>query len=124
MLTILDHLVILVGELEEAVAGNENEKLGFRVTPVGERYEGVAGQPVGLLADGAFLELVAFVYPNDERDNVWSWKPFLGTGGGLVDYGAAPDDLAADVRRLAEAGFGLEGPNAGGRTLPDGMEIR
>ncbi len=26
-----------------------------------------------LFADGTYLELVVFVDPDDERDNVWAW---------------------------------------------------
>ena len=114
--------MILVGELNEAVAGYE--KLGFRVTPGGEHADGLTRNALVPFADGTYLELVAFVDPDDERDNVWGWRPFLETGGGLVDYCAASDDLAADALRLVEAGFDLDGPDAGGRTLPDGTEIR
>ena len=55
---------------------------------------------------------------------MWGWRPFLETGGGLVDYCVSSDDLAADARRLAEAGFDLDGPDAGGRSLPDGTRTR
>jgi catechol 2,3-dioxygenase-like lactoylglutathione lyase family enzyme len=41
MITGLDHLVILVEELERAVAGYE--ELGFRVTPGGEHANGATG---------------------------------------------------------------------------------
>ncbi|CAA9436713.1 MAG: hypothetical protein AVDCRST_MAG80-966 [uncultured Rubrobacteraceae bacterium] len=122
MLTGLDHLVILVEELEEAVAGYE--ELGFRVTPGGEHADGLTRNALVPFADGTYLELVVFLAPNDERDNVWGWRPFLETGGGLVDYCATSGDLTADARRLVEAGFGLDGPDAGGRSLPDGTQIR
>lgn len=122
MLAGLDHLVILVEELEEAVAGYE--ELGFRVTPGGEHADGLTRNALVPFADGTYLELVAFIDPAGGRDNVWGWRPFLETGGGLVDYCVASDDLAADVRRLEEAGFGVEGPDEGGRRLPGGEEIR
>jgi hypothetical protein len=122
ILTGLDHLVILVEELEDAVAGYE--ELGFRVTLGGEHADGLTRNALVPFADGTYLELVAFVDPDDERDNVWRWRPILGTGGGLVDYCAASDDLPADARRLVEAGFGLDGPDAGERSLPDETEIR
>ncbi len=122
MLTGLDHLVILVEELEEAVAGYE--ELGFRVTPGGEHADGLTRNALVPFADGAYLELVAFIDPAGERDNVWGWRPFREAGGGLVDYCATSDDLAADARRLEEAGLGVDGPDGGGRRLPDGTEIR
>ena len=118
----LDHLVILVEDLEAAVAGYG--ELGFRVTPGGEHADGLTRNALVPFADGTYLELVSFVDPSDARDNVWGWRPFLERGGGLVDYCAASDDLAADARRLREAGLEVSGPDEGGRRLPDGAEIR
>jgi catechol 2,3-dioxygenase-like lactoylglutathione lyase family enzyme len=118
----LDHLVILVEKLEEAVAGYE--ELGFRVTLGGEHADGLTRNALVPFADGTYLELVAFIDPTDDRDNVWGWRSFLETGGGLVDYCAVSVDLADDMRRLEEAGFKVDGPDEGGRRLPDGEEIR
>lgn len=118
----LDHLVILVGNLDEAAAGYE--ELGFRVTPGGEHADGLTRNALVPFADGTYLELVAFVDPTDPRDNVWGWRPFLVRGGGLVDYCALSDDLAADTHRLREAGLTVDGPDEGGRRLPDGGETR
>ena len=122
MISGLDHLVILVERLDGAVAGYE--ELGFRVTPGGEHADGLTRNALVPFADGTYLELVAFVDPDDARDNVWGWRPFLQKGGGLVDYCASSDDLAADVQRLADRDFGVSGPDEGGRRLPDGSEIR
>jgi len=118
----IDHLVILVEALEAAAAGYE--ELGFRVTPGGEHADGLTRNALVPFADGTYLELVSFVDPTDTRDNVWGWRPFLEKGGGLIDYCAASDDLAAHTRRLAAAGFEVSGPDEGGRRLPDGTEIR
>src|SRR5215207_534238 len=64
------------------------------------------------------LELVAFIDPADEQDNVWGWRPFLQTGGCLIDYCATSGDLAADVQRLTEAGLAWMGrTEAGGGFL-------
>jgi hypothetical protein len=49
-------------------------------------------------------------------DHSWS-------GGGLVDYCVASDALAIDARRLKEAGFDVDGPDEGGKRLPDGTKI-
>ena len=122
MLTRLDHVVILVGDLDRAVRGYE--ELGFTVTPGGEHADGLTRNALVPFADGSYLELVAFVDPEDPRDNVWGWRAFLPFGGGLIDYCAASDDLEADVRRLEEGGLGVDGPTDGGRRLPDGTEIR
>jgi len=59
------------------------------------------------LRDGAYLELVAFVDPEDGRDNVWGWRGLL-PGEGLVDYCAASEDLRVEVERLRGLGFEVE----------------
>ena len=122
MLEGLDHMVILVGDLGRAI--RDYERLGFEVTPGGEHADGLTRNALVPFRDGSYLELVAFVDPEDTRDNVWGWRPFLSSGGGLIDYCAASGDLHADARRLEEVGFDVEGPHDGGRLLPDGAEIR
>jgi hypothetical protein len=122
VLTRLDHLVILVRDLGRAV--REYEKLGFTVIPGGEHADGLTHNALICFEDGSYLELVAFLDSHDPRDNVWGWRAFLLTGGGLIDYCAASDDLRDDVRGLRERGFDVDGPTDGGRLLPDGTEIR
>lgn len=121
MLTRLDHLVILVRDLNEATAGYEG--LGFRVTPGGEHADGLTRNALVPFRDGTYLELVSFVHPEDGRDNVWGWREFL-PHGGLIDYCVASDGLGSDVERLRGLGFGVDGPHDGGRRLPGGREIR
>jgi len=118
----LDHLVILVRDLDQAV--REYEVLGFTVTPGGEHADGLTRNALIPFRDSSYLELVAFLDPEDPRENVWGWRAFLPSGGGLIDYCAASDDLGDDARVLEERGLGVEGPTDGGRRLPDGTEIR
>lgn len=118
----LDHLVVLVGDLARAT--RDYEALGLSVTPGGEHADGLTRNALVPFDDGSYLELVAFVDPEDGRDNVWGWRRFLSSGGGLIDYCAASDSLETDARRLRAAGFGVEGPTDGGRRLPDGTSIR
>jgi hypothetical protein len=119
--TRLDHLVILVRDLERAI--EDYGCLGFTVTPGGEHADGLTRNALVPLRDGAYLELVAFVDPESDRDNVWGWRGFL-PGEGLIDYCAASEDLRGEVERLRGLGFGVEDLGAGGRRLPDGEEIR
>ncbi len=121
MLTRLDHLVILVRDLELASA--DYERLGFTVTPGGEHADGLTRNALVPFQDGTYLELVSFLDPEDPTDNVWGWRRFYPREG-LIDYCVASDDLDADVKRLASLGFGVEGPEDGGRRLPDGTNIR
>ena len=122
MLTRLDHLVVLIRDLDRAIRDYEN--LGFVVAPGGEHADGLTRNALIPFKDGSYLELVAFVDPEDSRDNVWGWRPFLSSGGGLIDYCVASDDLRADARRLEDLRFAVNGPDDGGRRLPDGAEIR
>ena len=121
MLTRLDHLVILVSDLDLAVA--DYARLGFAVTPGGEHADGLTRNALIPFADGSYFELVSFLNPEDPTDNVWGWRGFLPLGG-LIDYCVASDDLESDERRLGSLGFGVDGPVDGGRRLPDGVEIR
>jgi hypothetical protein len=122
VLTRLDHLVILVRDLGQAV--RDYEVLGFTVTTGGEHADGLTRNALVAFEDGSYLELVAFLDPRDPRDNLWGWRAFLPSGGGLIDYCSASDDLRADVRGLRERSFDVDGPTDGGRRLPDGTEIR
>ena len=121
MLTRLDHLVILVQDLNEAT--RDYEGLGFRVTRGGEHADGLTRNVLVPFRDGTYLELVSFIHPEDGRDNVWGWRKFL-PHEGLIDYCAASDGIREDVERLRGLGFDVDGPTGGGRQLPDGREIR
>jgi hypothetical protein len=121
LLTRLDHLVILVNDLD--LAAVDYERLGFTVTPGGEHADGLTRNALIPFRDGSYFELVSFLNPEDPTDNVWGWREFLPQGG-LVDYCVASDDLETDVRRLESLDFVVDGPDDGGRRLPDGVEIR
>jgi hypothetical protein len=121
VLTRLDHLVILVRDLELASA--DYESLGFAVTPGGEHADGLTRNALVPFPDGTYLELVSFLDPEDPTDNVWGWRGFYPREG-LIDYCVASDDLDAEAERLTALGFEVEGPDDGGRRLPDGTNIR
>ena len=103
MPTRLDHLVILVRDLEGAI--EDYGRLGFRVTPGGEHADGLTRNALVPLRDGAYLELVVFVDPESDRDNVWGWRGFL-PGEGLIDYCAASEDLRGEERGCGGSGSG------------------
>jgi len=117
----LDHLVILVRDLERAA--RDYRRLGFRVTPGGEHADGLTRNALVPFRDGTYLELVSFVDPESSRDNVWGWRKLLPREG-LVDYCAASDGLRQDAERLRGLDLGVEDLGEGGRRLPDGAEIR
>ena len=110
--------------LHHAQRGGSGRLIGTRpLQPGGEHADGLTRNALVPFGDGSYFELVTFLNPEDTGDNVWGWRGFLPREG-LIDYCVASDDLGSDVRRLESLGFGVDGPDDGGRRLPDGTEIR
>lgn len=118
----LDHLVILVQNRDQAIA--DYERLGFRVTPGGAHADGLTHNALVVFADGAYLELIAFIDPDDPRDNTWGWRQFVPRGAGLIDYCCSAGDLATAAPNFRAAGLSVHDPVAGGRLRPDGTALR
>ncbi len=117
MLTGIDHLVIVVADLDAAIASYT--QLGFTVVR-GGRHPGLGTYNALIaFADGAYFELIAFEVPSSPH---W-WYAALGRGGGLVDFCMASDDLAADVATLRRAGVEIADPSPLGRERPDGYKL-
>ena len=119
MLTGIDHLVIVVRDLDAAITSYRG--LGFTVVPGGRHPVGTHNALIAL-ADGAYIELLAFFDPDTPQDHRW-WRP-LRQGGGLVDFCMGTDDLEADVAALREAGVEIDDPQPLTRTRPDGYVLR
>jgi catechol 2,3-dioxygenase-like lactoylglutathione lyase family enzyme len=118
MLTAIDHLVVVVSNLE--AAAEDYRRLGFTVVP-GGRHPGVGTYNALIaFADSSYIELIGFYEPR--ADHRW-WAP-LQRGGGLVDFCLQTDDLAGDLQALRRAGVDIGDPEARDRTRPDGVEIR
>jgi len=81
MFTGIDHVVILVQRLDDAIRTYQG--LGFNVYPGGEHPGGTHNALV-IFRDGAYLELIAFQQPDRPHDH--RWYRFLSTGGGIVDF--------------------------------------
>lgn len=120
MLGSIDHIVILVRDLDEAKA--DYERLGFTVTPGGTHSGGATHNVLIPFADGSYFELIAFTEPDKEQDHRW-WRR-LAKGEGLVDYCLASDDLRGDAATVQGNGVAYVGPGDQGRHRPDGQEIR
>lgn len=119
MVRSIDHVVIAVRDLAQAVA--DYERAGFTVTLGGEHAGGATHNALISFADGAYLELIAFKEPDRPQPHRW-WDK-LRQGEGLVDFALLADDLAAEADRLTAAGLAVDGPDGGGRTRPDGQEV-
>ena len=115
----LDHVVIAVHDLPQAMA--DYCQLGFQVLPGGKHPGRESSNALIVFADGAYLELIAWAAPNDER-----WYKTLQTHGeGLMDFALLPHDtMAVLTQALARGLDSLHGPVDGGRVRPDGRQLR
>jgi len=116
MLTGIDHLVIVVPDLQRAVASYG--ELGFTVVRGGKHPIGTENALIAL-TDRAYLELLAFVVP----DSPHPWFAALAKGGGLVDFCLQTDDLGAEIDRFRRAGVELSDPMRLTRERPDGYQL-
>jgi catechol 2,3-dioxygenase-like lactoylglutathione lyase family enzyme len=116
MLTGIDHIVIVVAELEGAI--QHYTAAGFTVVRGGRHNTGTHNALVGF-ADGAYLELIAFLDPNADHP----WHEALARGGGIVDFCVRTDDLAADLAALSRVGARFADPVPMTRERPDGYRL-
>lgn len=111
----LDHVVIAVRDLEQAIA--DYCELGFTVVHGGEHPGGDTLNALVAFEDGSYLELIAFRRPSPQH----RWWSIAQRGEGLIDYALLPTALASDVAAARERGLQLDGPFDRGRARPDGM---
>lgn len=117
MLTGIDHLVIVVHDLQQAA--QDYEQLGFTVIPGGKHPVGSHNVLVPF-SDGSYLEIIAFY--REAMDHRW-WQP-LQKGERLVDFCMQTDDLGSDTRKLRQSGVAINDPVPWSRTRPDGYELK
>lgn len=118
MLRRIDHIVILVRQLERAIESYRG--LGFQVLPGGEHPGGTHNALV-TFQDGSYLELIAFQQPDQPSEH--RWHRFLASGGGLVDFALGADNVAETIEQARAAGLPYNGPVPGARRRPDGQEL-
>jgi hypothetical protein len=118
MLQAIDHLVVLVLDLDAAVKTYRD--LGFTVVAGGRHRSGAIRNALIAFRDTAYLELAGF----DEPSPAHRWWAALGRGGGLVDVALQTDDLVGDAKTLRQAGVDLGELEPVGRHRPDGFEVR
>ena len=117
MLLGIDHLVIVVNDLEGAA--EDYRRLGFTVVPGGRHPVGSHNSLI-TFADGSYLEIIAFY--RQATDHRW-WGP-LEAGERLVDYCLRTDDLRGDTRKLRDGGVEINDPVPWQRQRPDGYELK
>lgn len=114
----IDHLVILVRSLDDAI--QSYRRLGFQVARGGEHPGGTHNALVGF-RNGTYLELIAFQQPEQPHDH--RWYSYLALGGGLVDFALGATDVEDELERLHSQHLDYRGPMPGARKRPDGQEI-
>lgn len=118
----LDHVVILVPELEAAIAGYA--AAGFTVTRGGQHAAGSTHNALVTFDDGSYLELIAFL----RNDPTHRWhRAAQQAHWGFVDFAVGPgtaDGAAAAVAAARAAGLAYRDPVDGGRVRPDGERLR
>ncbi|MGH7931774.1 MAG: VOC family protein [Candidatus Binataceae bacterium] len=119
MLTGIDHMVIVVGDLDAAVA--DFTQLGFTVVRGGRHPSIGTHNALIAFADGAYFELIAFIPPVSESPH-W-WYSALQKGGGLTDFCVRTSDLESDAAAFRNAGATVGRPFRMGRERPDGYKV-
>jgi catechol 2,3-dioxygenase-like lactoylglutathione lyase family enzyme len=117
MLLGIDHIVIVVNDLEQAA--KDFEQLGFTVVPGGQHPVGSHNVLISF-RDGSYIELIAFY--REAADHRW-WQP-LRQGERLVDFCLQTNDLKGDTEKLRAAGVAINDPVPWSRTRPDGYELK
>src|SRR2546428_10571702 len=117
MLKGIDHLVVVVKDLDQAA--KDYEQLGFTVVPGGKHPVGSHNALISF-ADGSYIELIAFY--REALDHRW-WDA-LQSGERLVDFCLQTDDLQGDTKKLRDAGVAINDPVPWSRTRPDGYELK
>ena len=114
----IDHLIVCVGDLDEA-ANNFEDRLGLSSVEGGRHPgHGTANRIIPL--GGCYIELLAVVDPSEAKDSPFgNWATGRAkTAGGVDAVCIRTDDLDAVCTRL-----GLE-PTAMSRRRPDGTELK
>src|SRR5262249_42952710 len=79
---------------------------------------------ISSFSDGSYLERIALqANPDPRMVELHPWVKFMRADAGPCGWAARSSDLAADVKRLKEAGVPVSEPERGGRQRPDGVRL-
>src|ERR1700735_2372436 len=116
MFTGIDHVAIVVNELESAIASYS--RAGFTVVRGGKHPIGTHNALIAF-NDGSYLELIAFLKLRTGH----RWQAALEKGSGIVDFCMSTDDLGADIESMRRAGAKIGDPSSLTRDRPDGYHL-
>ncbi|KAM0327656.1 hypothetical protein ACHAQA_005949 [Verticillium albo-atrum] len=133
MSAFLDHLVVLLPH-STLLSPPSWLTSAFHLYPGGRHADNRTTNTLVLFSDGTYLEFIAFLpstSPADRAGHRWGAEP----EGHVVDYAlsvastpsGSAEDRFAPLRERVAAGsktIGYTAPSSGGRTQPDGTEIK
>jgi len=126
VLTRIDHVMICVPNLEEAI--DVYTRMGFHVYPGGAHTGGATHNAIAFHQED-YLELLALrdgrpaaaLIPGSSDARL---SEFLARGGGFRYVAVQSDDLAADVAAMRGRGVDVGDATEGSRRTPAGQELR
>jgi hypothetical protein len=118
MITQIDHLVLLVSDLDAAILGATTA--GFTVTPGGRHDTGGTHNALIPFRDGSYIELLGFEW-TVAPDHYFAER--FARGPGLGDLALLSDDLDADLGAMGERGVSYPDPVELARKRPDGVRV-
>ncbi len=122
MITGLDHVIILVNNLNTGIETFRG--LGFDVQPGGEHKAFGSQNALIALADGAYFELVAFRDPELASKTFWREAVRkLNVREGFDGYAVSSDNIEGDVNQVRQRGLKINAPQSGSRERPDGQLV-
>jgi catechol 2,3-dioxygenase-like lactoylglutathione lyase family enzyme len=122
MITGFDHFIVLVDDLDAAI--ETYRRLGFDARAGGAHPTFGSHNALVALADGTYLELVAFKDAALAAKTFWSaGVAKLRAGEGFGGYVLASNDLANDAAQLKQRALNIGEPAAGSRVRPDGQRV-
>ncbi len=113
----VDHVTIAganLAQLQDAFA-----TAGLTTEYGGAHSNGVTHMALLGFDDGSYIELISTI--SAEQRNIPIWKEHIVRDGGPCGWAARCDDVAGELKRLAEVGLTVQGPFAGSRQRPDGQ---
>lgn len=122
----LDHIVILVSHQELLTLPDHLHSL--TISTGGRHADGLTWNRLILFEDGVYIELIAFyddIDPERRQSHRWGNLP----EGTIIDWACSlrkSSDFSVIRQRVvdANAGFSYTQPAPGGRTKPDGTELK
>ncbi len=120
MLERIDHIVVVVRQLDDAVACAT--KAGFTVVRGGAHSGGETHNALIAFRDGTYVELLAFLATNPDPGHYFSERHRRGSG--LAEFSLLTDDIDREVSTIADRGIRYPAPTQLGRTRPDGQNVK